>query len=200
MKPIKRIDGSSPGPSAPETVVRPCNPRRFISFCHEDPKLCVTDFGEAFFAADRKPNRELHTALSVAAPEILLEDWDEVGSHSDVWALACTIFEILADHRLFEAAFDEPEEVLLEIVSALNGADNFPEKWNSKFPESEQPNRDLKDRVAGLIRSEDAEDRFQEGELQALTVVLEKMLKYNPRERIPAAEVVERLPEEWKPT
>ncbi|KAL7267783.1 hypothetical protein RUND412_009615 [Rhizina undulata] len=197
MKPVERLDGGSPSPSAPVTVIRPCHPRLLIPFCFKDPKICVIDFGEAFFAADQNPKRELHTALSVVVSEILLEDWNKVGPQSDIWTLTCTIFEILGDHRLFEAVFNDPGEVLQEIVAALNGADNPPESWRSKFPEKEEPARCLKERVAGLIRSKVEGDRFEDVELEALLGLLEKMLKYDPRDRMPAADVAEGLPPQW---
>jgi serine/threonine protein kinase len=196
--PVKRCDGGSPGPSAPLTVVRPCHPKKLIQFCLEDPKICVTDFGESFFTADRNTNRELQTAVSVAAPEILLQSWSLVGPPSDIWSLACMLWEILSNTMLFAAIFPRRRYLLVEIETTLDSANLVPPSWRFKVPEGRKVNRGLQVRMSKFNKNVDEGHRFDELELAELTRLFVRMLKWDPGDRITAADVVEGLPSRWR--
>ncbi|KAF8957092.1 hypothetical protein BDZ97DRAFT_1763173 [Flammula alnicola] len=62
------------------------------------------------------------------SPEARFEG--RIGMPFDVWALACTIFEIRAGFPLFEAFLGGADEVFKEIVATLG---KLPEPWWGMF-------------------------------------------------------------------
>ena len=69
--------------------------------CHditEECKVKLTDFGSSF-TFDNKPTDEIQTRY-YRAPEIILNN--EYNHKIDVWALGCTIFELLTGKMLFD--------------------------------------------------------------------------------------------------
>jgi serine/threonine-protein kinase SRPK3 len=81
--------------SAPQFLYEPADIMRLLPRATGNIKLI--DFGNAFFVHDSPKN--IGTPSCFRAPELLLED--KIGKESDVWALACTIFEIRAGSPLF---------------------------------------------------------------------------------------------------
>lgn len=51
---------------------------------------------------------------------------DSIGFPADVWSLACCIYEIIGDGRLFEEYFDDRDDGIREMISALGRA---PAAW-----------------------------------------------------------------------
>jgi serine/threonine protein kinase len=82
----------------------------------------IIDFGECFDIA--KPPEDVGTPGCYRAPELLLER--KVGIPSDLWALACTLFEIRTGRKLFEAFFDEDDDNLGDMCDVLG---RLPEPW-----------------------------------------------------------------------
>ncbi|KAI1764644.1 kinase-like protein [Hypoxylon sp. FL1150] len=89
--------GKPPGPRAPEYCVQPLDGWWCKKFSTNS--IVVIDFGEAFFM-ESPPETTGITSL-YAAPEILFRGTGLPGPHSDIWALACTIFEVRTDCPLF---------------------------------------------------------------------------------------------------
>jgi serine/threonine-protein kinase SRPK3 len=83
------------GLSAPRFLYEPVDIMRLLPRATGNMKLI--DFGNAFFV--NYPPKNIGTPNCFRAPELLLED--QIGKESDVWALACTIFEIRAGNPLF---------------------------------------------------------------------------------------------------
>ncbi len=74
-----------------------------------DGTYIIADFGSAFTPADSLASTYGHCAL-YASPEIVLENWEIVGSAADVWSLGCVIFEALTGLMLFDAEEATDEE------------------------------------------------------------------------------------------
>lgn len=143
-----------------------------------------------------------------------------MGIPSDVWALACTIFEIRAGFPLFEAFLGGDDEILKEIVATLG---KLPEPWWSAFEnhhlwfdEDGKPKAwelqqvlvpvektSIKQKLASIgdqdvppatgndgPMMERPGTKLVEVEIQLLGDLLAKMLCYRPQDRIKISEVI----------
>ena len=108
------------GPSAPTLVVEPIAD---IKPQYVTESILIIDFGQSFFL-DSPPSSGLGTPWSYRAPEAIFDL--EASVYSDIWALGCIIFEIRAGEQLFEAFWQEPDEILDQLVRALG---KLPEPW-----------------------------------------------------------------------
>lgn len=213
---VKRTDGQPATPSAPKYAVRLSDPAVLIRSCLTEPfSVTIVDFGEAYHPASGKLARELNTAVSVAAPEILFNDVRKVGMPADIWALACAIYEILGDHRLLESFFLNRDEILMEMVCMLGKLpDAWWHSWKARAtyfaedgtvkptpdnPSGEAMAGDLNERVEKLIERTDSKPyiEFDHQERLALVRMLGAMLKYEPADRAQAEELVRLLPPRW---
>lgn len=88
-------------------------------------QISVIDFGEAFTMTD--PPEDLGIPLDFAAPETLCGS--QPGPASDIWALACTLFEIRTGSRLFSLV-NHSEDTYIPLVIETLG--QFPDEWWSK--------------------------------------------------------------------
>ena len=107
--------GQRPDLSAPEYLVEPasfsCVDSEYIS-----EQILLIDLGEAFPELS-PPSNGVGTPVSYCSPELLLEG--KASRASDIWALACTIFEIRSGFPLFESFVGSSTEVLEEMVRIL---------------------------------------------------------------------------------
>ncbi|KAF8342403.1 kinase-like domain-containing protein [Amanita rubescens] len=211
---VETLDNSPPGPHAPRELVQPIDNHN-ISFLEEN--IVVTDFGQSYDIT--APPKDYHpcTALHYFSPEASLDNI--VTPASDIWGLACTIFEIRAGFSLFTSFLVSKSTVLQDIVSTLG---KLPEPWWSKFEERHvwfEENGEPKvqvngkptfparktsirellqtvgdDEKVGIERDEPMMEppgtRLEEEELELLSNLLEKMLRYQPEKRITIKEVV----------
>ncbi|KAI1099045.1 kinase-like protein [Jackrogersella minutella] len=97
---VETVSGNPPGPRAPEYCVAPAD----TLWCEKllTRSITMIDFGESFFA--NSPPKSTGVPDMYAAPEVLLHS-DIPGTHSDIWSLACLIFEICAGNPLFISDF-----------------------------------------------------------------------------------------------
>lgn len=209
---IQRIDGQPATPAAPKYVVRPPHPSPLFRYCMTGPcSVKIVDFGEAFLTASAEAVGDLYTPVSIAAPEIVFKDAAAVGMPVDIWALACTVYEILGDQRLLTSFMAYRDEILVEMVRTLG---KLPEKWWGKwdarqryFEEDgtfkpdcadligEPRTVDIGERVRRLIRDTDGHLGLEE--CFVLEQMLGGMLRYEPGDRIQAQELVGLLPATW---
>lgn len=220
MDQVLTCDGSSPGLVAPSQVVAPIDISRLSSsLLRED--ITLIDFGQAF-SADRPPPHYVPTTPShYLSPEAFFES--KMSFSSDVWALACTIFEIRAGSPLFDPFFRDDSLILKQIVETLG---RFPEPWWSTWearrawfdetgvprPEEEQRKEglplpavknSLRQKLREIGKQVDAPYvdegsmiektgiRLEESEVELLADLLEKMLRYEPKDRICMREVLQ---------
>lgn len=117
---VHTLSGKDPEPSAPTYVVEPISD---IQAQYVTESILIIDFGQSFFL-DSPPSDGVGTPWSYRAPEAIFDLKASV--HSDVWALACTIFEIRSGEALFEVFFSDRDDASLQIVQILG---KLPERW-----------------------------------------------------------------------
>ena len=99
---VKRLDGA---PQAPTHCVG--STRLMINSDKiSDPRICISDFGEAWLSTDAKSKEDLHTPVPSLPPEAIFEK-DLLGFPADIWTLGCTIIEIMGQRALFECFMPE---------------------------------------------------------------------------------------------
>ena len=203
---IQTLGGSPPGPQAPRELVA-STPYSFPSFLEEN--IFVIDFGQSFEIKAPPKGYQASTVIHYFPPEYR---FDNVASlASDIWGLACTIFEIRAGRSLFTTFFGAHSDIMWDNVLTLG---KMPEPWWSAFEERHrwfEENGRPKFRLKTSIREKlemigvedtppEADDgpmieavgtRLEEKEVVLLNDLLEKMLKYRPEERITIREVVQ---------
>ncbi|PSR94658.1 hypothetical protein PHLCEN_2v4390 [Hermanssonia centrifuga] len=124
----ENIDHSPPGPQVPVEIVAPINNASLSSpsFLQED--IIVIDFGQSFTTNNPPKGYEPATALHYASPEAQFES--RISLASDIWALACTIFEIRAGFPLFEPFIGSEADIVKQMVQMLGKP---PEPWWNAF-------------------------------------------------------------------
>ncbi|KAG6887611.1 hypothetical protein C0992_011541 [Termitomyces sp. T32_za158] len=207
---VKRTDGTPTTPAAPSYVVMPPDPLQLagLIFDSNDWSIKITDFGESFLTVDtKKPSPNI--PISVAAPEILFQD-SIISPKVDIWSLACLIYEVFSNHGLIESFFNDLDEVMIEMVRTFG---KLPERWWTEWENRDQYFEEngtfkldsgdlsgeprtvnLKERLENIRRRDEMGQKELSGDLEALELVLGKMLRYEPEERISIDEVVSLLP------
>ena len=198
------LDGSPPDPQVPRELVLPA----IYSSTFLEENIVVIDFGQSFDIKAPPKGYEASTVIHYFPPEYR---FDNVASlASDIWGLACTIFEIRAGRSLFSSFFGDHSEVMADNVCTLG---KMPEPWWSAFEEHHKwfeengepkfcPKRPIREKLEqiGVKDKPNADDgpmfeavgtRLEEKEVVLLSDLLEKMLKYRPEERITIQEVVQ---------
>ena len=107
--------GQKPDLSAPEYLVESAS-FSCVDFEYLSEQALLIDLGEAFPELS-PPSNGVGTPVSYCSPELLLES--KASRASDIWALACTIFEIRSGFPLFESFVGSSTEILEEIVRIL---------------------------------------------------------------------------------
>jgi len=103
-------------PSVPATVIRPTDYTALIPD-YLEKSVSLVDMGETFHL-NTPPAKGLSTPASYCAPECHFDL--AASTQTDIWALACTIFEIRAGYQLFQVFMGEyEEEVAQQVITAL---------------------------------------------------------------------------------
>ena len=112
---------------APQQVVEAVSVSGLSS--HLTFSVVVSDFGQSFVAKGGLPHHLRPTTVThYTPPEMRFEG--RVDFASDIWMLACAIYEIRAGHSLFDSFLRSDSVVTMEMVSALG---KLPDPWWSKF-------------------------------------------------------------------
>lgn len=202
-EPLLTISGESPVPSGPEYLVEGLKldrlDARFIS-----DHVSIIDFGESYDM--NSPPEDLGITASFRSPELLFDN--TIGVGCDLWALACTIYEIRTRSPLFENFMDDDDEVIMQMVPLLG---KLPEPWWSSWkargqwykedgsplinPETRKPcilMDTLEELLSGSSSSSDDPERkknaaggfiVQKEESEVQGNLLRGILNYNPKER-----------------
>lgn len=193
-------------PGIPKTVIRPTDYAALIPD-YLEKSVYLVDLGETFHI-NTPPAKGLGTPASYCSPECHFDL--AATTQTDIWALACTIFEIRAGYPLFQVFMgDYEDEVAQQVVTALG---KMPDRWWSKwslrdafFDEDGKPVRD------GMIARVPIEDNLKEigtddldgdssdkakgilcqEEIDDMADLLGKMLRYEPSERIDVGTVLQ---------
>lgn len=207
-----------PVEKAPLRVVQRIEVTRLFqtSFLKED--VLLIDFGQSILAHRIPPDYKLATPMEYLAPEAFFDS--KISVASDVWALACAIYEIRAGHPLFEDFFNDHDVVFKAMVETLG---KFPDPWWSswenrgkwfnekggiKMIEEQQSVlpaeiTPLFERIRGIGLRDDplgtnkgsmieqTGTRIEAAEATLLEDLLGKMLRYIPQDRLSMSEVVQ---------
>ncbi|KAG8165498.1 hypothetical protein KVR01_004050 [Diaporthe batatas] len=208
--PVKRLDGAPLRPGVPEQVM----PGAWLGCASEkitlaDCAISLADFGEAYMVTPQGQQQgppECHTPQRLRPPEARFAP-SELGPASDVWTLACAIFEIAGAQPLFFGSFFLTEDSVTEDwVDALGRLpDDWWARWDARaesFSEDGERLDHSDDDVRGSIehrfekrsqalRRKEGTDEWAAEETTALLGMLKAMLKYKPVERISLVEVLE---------
>ncbi|KAF8810776.1 kinase-like protein [Phlegmacium glaucopus] len=206
------------GPHAPPRLIAPIDNALLTNSTLLQEDILLIDFGQSFSRFNRPTGYEPASVPQYLSPEARSEGM--IGSPSDVWALACMIFEIRAGFPLFEAFPGGNDEVLKEIVSTFG---KLPEPWwgafenrHLWFDEDGKPKAtvlqqvllpaektSIKKKLASIgdqdVPPATGDDgpmmerpgtKLDKAEIQVLGDLLEKMLRFRPQDRIKMCEVV----------
>jgi serine/threonine protein kinase len=148
------------------------------------------------------------------SPETLFDD--HAGMEADVWALGCAIYEIRTGYHLFTMVDGDRDEILDQIFQTLGKPpdawweilrEERGEGWGEEWKEPTRPcpihkrvslgaegtyNAPMyvEDGLHPLPITEHPEVRIDDKEVDLLTDLLEKMMRYRPEERITMEEVI----------
>ncbi|KAJ3506819.1 hypothetical protein NLJ89_g6654 [Agrocybe chaxingu] len=215
---IAIYDRSPLGPHMPLKLVVPIEDAYLTNSAILREDILLIDFGQSFSTSRPPVGYEPATMPHYLSPEARFEG--RIGLPSDVWSLACTLFQIRGGSPLFEAFLGGDEEVLKEIVATLG---KLPEPWWSAFenhhrwfdengvPKASELQQamlpaektSIKQKLAGIGAQDEPPvtgsdgpmmeplgSRLDNTEIQLLGDLLEKMLRYRPQDRITMSEVV----------
>lgn len=170
--------------------------------------ICLIDFGESYQVAF--PPEDLGIPTPYCSPELLFDH--KAGIPSDLWALACTLFEIVTARRLFPDMDGDGEDVILQWVQILG---RMPDEWwvawesqGEYFDEAGHPltagdGSPLAQHVSletCLEQSHTITDsqtgaeqtlKISEDDVKMLSEMLSKVLRYNSEERASIGDLLE---------
>lgn len=132
-EPVIRTDGAPLDPGVPSEVVVPAwLGLRSNELTLANCQIAIIDFGEAYDPSVTK-RTSAHTPISLAPPEarFLDSNQDEYLSFpSDIWSLACVIWELFGSNSLFQTFAGTWEEVTVEHVEIFG---KLPDRWWNKW-------------------------------------------------------------------
>jgi serine/threonine-protein kinase SRPK3 len=152
----------------------------------------ITDFGQSFFVEN--PPNSVGIPMSFRAPEMSFGF--PPSKNSDIWALACLIFQIQSSAWLFPVIFDNTYAILGTIVDVLGP---FPSEWERSFSliehgtpswwfqDSFKPGRS----IASLVT--DNCKHLSPTQQETFLELLRGMLAYEPIQRLSADNVARNL-------
>ena len=127
---IKRADGAPLGRGVPSYSVMPAQlvvPSDEVT----DPRIVISDFGEAWLSNNETRN-ELHSPVLSRPPETIFSRMS-VGSPADVWTLGCTLYEGLGERPLFEGFMPDTDDTIAEMISCQGlTPDQWWQSWQAK--------------------------------------------------------------------
>jgi serine/threonine protein kinase len=171
------------GPSAPNFLYHSAAMTRLSSFFTGN--IIIIDFGNSFFL-DKPPAGLSKPPAQFCSPEFILQK--QKSRSSDVWALACTIFEVRAGSPLFGSFIFGDEDVLKSMIGILGPLPEqylpYLEKegynWLKDVEGDGEELGDMVDHIKGIL----------EDEKVALCDLLRQALRYDVEGRLTADEVL----------
>ncbi|CZT49989.1 uncharacterized protein RSE6_10901 [Rhynchosporium secalis] len=192
-EPVYSYKGGPLGTSAPEHVYERADLTRLAKYATGNLK--IVDFGESFFLSDAPEG--LGTPARFCSPELMPEK--NCGKASDVWALACTIFEMRSGLHLFDAFLGSDGEALGSILDLIGPAPAHLKALGClEETEASKKALKLKDYAESISTAEiDPESgkvvgtsKISEAEAELLFDLLSSALKYDVGERATAAQLL----------
>lgn len=206
LEPVNRLDGREIPPEVPQHGVIPL----WLGEASEDvtlpeAKVLVSDFGEAF-CPSHEQKFESQTPLVVRPPEARFEPTQPLTFSSDIWTLACTMWDIMGQRTLFEGLLTNDDDMTNQQVELLGP---LPSEWLTKWTEirdkgsksthqlptsSTQSWEDRFEKHTQQSRIREGMPPFEPRERDAFISMLRSMLRFRPEDRASAQQVLE---SEW---
>lgn len=135
-EPVVREDGAPLDPGVPpELVVSIWLGKDCDQITPADASIMIADFGEAFEPSKTR-RYAAHAPLLIAPPESRFADAGDLDEPlsfpSDIWTLACTIWEIFGCGPPFESLAPSLDDVTIQHVDMLG---KLPERWWREWKE-----------------------------------------------------------------
>ncbi|KAF3491902.1 uncharacterized protein GIQ15_01419 [Arthroderma uncinatum] len=132
-KSVIRTDGAPLDPGVPSQVVIPAwlglgSDELTLTNC----QIAIVDFGEAYDPLVTK-RTSTHTPIILAPPEARFldsENGEYLSFSSDIWSLACVIWQLFGDGPLFQTFAGTWEELTIEHVEVFG---KLPDRWWNKW-------------------------------------------------------------------
>ncbi|KAI5795807.1 kinase-like domain-containing protein [Geopyxis carbonaria] len=205
-------------PHAPEHVVYELSFNGIRAQALLAPCVYIIDFGVAYPLATPPGDDGVGIPERYAAPESLVL-FQRLGAPTDLWALGCCVYAIRAGCALFYVFINPLFEVLSDVVGALgplpqeladgleriiaqckeNGRTEYMVTYQGPGDEFISYTEDIGTSEASpekaVQKPQDSElwapemTKISESEAEALARVLEKLLRYDLAERVPAASI-----------
>ncbi|POR31837.1 Protein kinase domain protein [Tolypocladium paradoxum] len=200
LEPVVRYDGEPVPIDVPSRAVIPIwLGKRSEDIALFEAKIFLTDFGETYSPL-REARYTSHTPICLQPPETRFEPTKPLSFSSDIWTLACSIWEILGQKSLFDGLLATEDDITCEQVEALGVP---PAEWwgswearTNWFFEDGTPKRDiqtLEDRFEDSLqvpRQDLKMAKFDSDERHAILTLMRSMLSFRPEDRPRAEEVV----------
>ncbi|RAL01818.1 kinase-like protein [Aspergillus ibericus CBS 121593] len=179
FSPVKWLPGVTEDDSAPKYLVPTQRRRGQLDNAHFSTiKVSIGDLGGAQYI--RHCDQQPVTPLSLRAPELIRRHTEctTLDKATDIWTLGCLLFELATNEPLFplDTFGLTREEVDSDHCSLIR------QRLESNSLSDENLTRYLRDRLPNKFGAESAE---------ALTSFLSLMLQRNPRERLPARDLLQ---------
>jgi serine/threonine-protein kinase SRPK3 len=189
LEPVMRMDGTPNTEHAPESVVLPA---KFSFPGNFDGSIIIADFGSTF----KSPNDGCNAKSSVYSPNAATERLlgESSGLPSDIWSLACTIFQLISSKELFQDESNSPQMVLFEVMEVLGKpSEDWWLRWEKAAAGMAITRRDAADCNNGLEKLDEMVDDLDDETTnkEPLKDMLERMLTLEPEERLSIKEVQE---------
>ncbi|KAJ5389186.1 protein kinase domain protein [Penicillium cataractarum] len=204
---VNRLDGQELPSGVPRDGVLPVwlgEASEIVTL--QEARILVSDFGEAFSPVQEQ-KFESHTPLLIRPPESRFEPTKPLTFSSDIWTLACTIWDIIAQRSLFEGFLTNEDGMTCQQIEALGRLPpEWREKWdacrdNTKHGEfknrSTSPSQWWHDHFETSVqrpRIETGMAAIDSCERDAIFSMLRSMLSFRPEDRPSAQQVLE---SEW---
>lgn len=191
---------------APRYLVYPVLPRKACEdLTPDDANIMLADFGESWKPI-RNTRYELCAPFFYRPPEAMFAKTEQraINEAADIWMLGCTIYAIFSSgDDLFGGDCADEDATLANNISALGkppltwwkmwkGRDEFFDvhgNWNANHPRISYDGFYSLEKRVSYIRQYRGDD-FSDEEMADLLAMLESMLKWQPRERISAAKLL----------
>ncbi|KAI6088054.1 kinase-like domain-containing protein [Hypoxylon rubiginosum] len=205
-EPVTRVDGKRLPPGVPSYGLSGI----WLGECSEkitlqEAKIWVSDLGEAFRPSIENRYESI-TPVSGRPPEFLFKSGNQVSFSSDIWTLACSIWNILSQRPLFDDCFfPDEDDIMCQQIDFL-GLSGLPNSWWDKwerrskyFTETGEPSHGREVLSWEYIFEEDIQKaRGNEGypqvspaEKEAIFAMIRPMLTFKPEDRCTAAQVLQ---------
>ncbi|KAI0095865.1 kinase-like protein [Daldinia grandis] len=124
---IRTVSGQPLTPRAPEYCVVPAD--EFWCKKLTTNSIAIIDFGESFFV--QNPPTSTGIPNLYAAPEVMFQGTGILGFHSDLWALACTLYEVRTGSPLFVDLFGPDLRGTIKKIESFLGP--LPQQYQTTY-------------------------------------------------------------------